>query len=684
MALQPTNAGIEYQQRVSANWLLLTLLNEDINLCFGFAKGTVELLKFETGSGIDDLVVLNSYGEWYYMQMKRKISYSNKVNSDFYKVVEQFIEQYEKNIKACEKYILITSSRSPIKITDRMLRLFDGIRITNSISKTMLSLNKEDRELLKSLTDMIKDIFFKRGIKSYDLTSFFKKLYIQKMDIESGQSDERLVILILASKKVVSPKLLWSALISQALEFGSNRRTVSSNYLKEQFKAYLNCEEKNMEISKIIKFSDENIIVNRDIYYVASEELVEILNSDDSYDVQGLSLNTKFVLELIRFKETEKNDYQVVADDTLILRSGIFLKVLHRTATYKEMQEWIEKNINVDLRSSTVVLNGNFDGIEEQYPLAVLHREMLINELANLKLECIHCGKPIFSESKTIEIDNTSEKFKIGLVHQHCLRPIDRVFGSIKSDIFNEYSFLKNFDFCTWLDQAKIGGQRLFIELQESGFNQVTVMWNRNSKNDRKGDYCLVEYLEDGSVNYQKRRGRIIRGSYGSLERISSKFNNDLIEAKKRGQRFGYLNKSRKFGEYQSMKLLIEVGEKFIECERTEVKKYDSLIRELDDAKGDYYAPLVYVSVDNHPVVVGNMLFLMTNPLKLNLFLENLFDVFEVDIISEDYSVEIIDSDLAFDILMQEIIESNLVAIVDPYFDNEGDLLRGIVIEECI
>lgn len=114
-----------------------------------------------------------------------------------------------------------------------------------------------------------------------------------------------------------------------------------------------------MKISKLIKLSDENIIVNRDIYYVTSEELVELFNSDDSYDFQGLSPNTEFVLELIRFKETEKNDYQVIADDTLILKSGLVLKVLHRTATYKEMQEWIEKNINVDLWRSIVMLNGN-------------------------------------------------------------------------------------------------------------------------------------------------------------------------------------------------------------------------------------------------------------------------------------------------------------------------------------
>lgn len=166
MALQPTNAGIEYQQRVSAQWLLFTVFSENLDLWLDFSSGTVSTLRFETGLGIDDLVITNSTNEWYYMQIKRTISYSNKVNSDFYKVMEQFIDQYIINANKDEKYILVTSSGSSSKITDRLLKLLNGIRIADSISETMLVLNVKDRELLETLIGMVKEIFLKKKFSS--------------------------------------------------------------------------------------------------------------------------------------------------------------------------------------------------------------------------------------------------------------------------------------------------------------------------------------------------------------------------------------------------------------------------------------------------------------------------------------------------------------------------------------
>lgn len=509
-----------------------------------------------------------------------------------------------------------------------------------------------------------------------------KRLYVHKSDIENGESDEKLVKIFLALKGIDYPELFWSALVKQALEFGTNRRTISSEFLKKQFEIYLVDEKKEVQSIELVKLTDENLIVNRDIFYATSEELVEVLNSGEKYRIQHLSLNTEFILELIRFKKAEKNDYKVKSNNTLILRHGIELKVLHRTATYTEMEKWMERNININSSSSIVRLEGNFNNVEEEYPLAILHRKKLVNELSNLKLECIHCGKPIFAKSDAIEVDNTSENLKVGLVHTHCLRPIDRVFGHVKSELFNRYSFLKNFDFYTWMNLLNKGGQRAFLELKDNHFNQVSMMWNKNSKNYQRGDYYLINYLEDGSTNYQRSRGRIIRGSYEEMERVSSTFNVGLMEAKKNGEPFGYLSISQKFGNYQMMKQFINVGEKFLECERTEAKKYNSLIRELDDIAGDYYTPLVYISIDGKPLIVDGTLFFITNPLELNLYLENLLDVFHVDIGAEEYSIEIIDSDTNFDILMEEVTKNNLSAIVDPYFGKQGELLRGIVLEE--
>ena len=104
MTLQATNAGIDYQQRVSAFFLVLMLRNKDMDLFLPGANGKIQWIQLESMEDIDDMVLSNERGNNYYFQIKRKISFQNNPKSEFYKTCIQFVEQYEKGREKTENY----------------------------------------------------------------------------------------------------------------------------------------------------------------------------------------------------------------------------------------------------------------------------------------------------------------------------------------------------------------------------------------------------------------------------------------------------------------------------------------------------------------------------------------------------------------------------------------------------
>ena len=93
MGLQPTNAGIDFQQRVSAYMMILMEFDIDISMALQVnARDTIKALNFEDCECIDDLVITLDSGKRIYFQMKRTISLSDNTDSEFYGVCEQFVK----------------------------------------------------------------------------------------------------------------------------------------------------------------------------------------------------------------------------------------------------------------------------------------------------------------------------------------------------------------------------------------------------------------------------------------------------------------------------------------------------------------------------------------------------------------------------------------------------------------
>ena len=131
MGLQATNAGIDFQQRVSAFMMILMGFEVDVSqiLNIGASSERIVQIDFESNESIDDLVLILESGKQVYFQMKRTISLSTEKDSDFYKVCKQFVLQYEKNKHNDLAYILMTRSQSSNMIVQSLRRVLDGVRL---------------------------------------------------------------------------------------------------------------------------------------------------------------------------------------------------------------------------------------------------------------------------------------------------------------------------------------------------------------------------------------------------------------------------------------------------------------------------------------------------------------------------------------------------------------------------
>ena len=124
MAIQPTNAGIDFQQRVSALMMLLMEFGIDINVILNIdLKDQIQMLNFEASDKIDDLVITTVTNRKIYLQMKRNISFSEDTNSEFYGVCTRFVRQYVERKPEDLAYVLVTRTQASGNIIVKLKRM---------------------------------------------------------------------------------------------------------------------------------------------------------------------------------------------------------------------------------------------------------------------------------------------------------------------------------------------------------------------------------------------------------------------------------------------------------------------------------------------------------------------------------------------------------------------------------
>lgn len=677
MGLQATNAGIDFQQRVSAYMMILMEFDMDISLALQVNKSnTIKEINFEDCESIDDLVITLDSGKKIYFQMKRTISLSDDSESEFFGVCEQFVNQFLKQNENDLAYILVTRTEASKAISVKLKRILEGIRLANSLS-VIEKLYQEERKIFDKVSSNIKTIYKKNtheDISEDILLKIFLRMYVELFDIENGEEYEKTIKLILWKLIDVDVELFWRTFISKAIEYGANRRCLSRENLKEQCKSYFKENQTKEELLASPFFNRSWKENNKDI--PVQIDYAVAIPTKKTMEKMKIENDTIFMFELYRFDDSKKKEsLKYIAPNKMIFENGLEFVVLYRCASQERCHNYIEKELG-DIEGKYELIIWPIKEHFEPTDVELLHKEVLEKSFEECQdCICSNCGKAIFdNEIYIIEIDNEECSNKVGLAHKSCVRPVDRVIGEVTISGIEDYSFLKHFDIGCWAKMV-MKGKRVWENLEIMAAQCMPLVIDTDEV-FHDGNYCVYQMLENGDKRYTTNRGVIDRLSKTNAELLQKQFTESLIAAKKEGNPFGYSSKTYMYGQYE--KILEQVGDKedFIECTEAKAELYNESVAKIYNDCETYYAPIIYLSVEGDPYILPNGVFpMITNPFDLLKYIKNWE---KMGVTVPEYEICIIKDDNEFILKMISLISNGILPAANSMFAPDGKLIRGI------
>lgn len=677
MGLQATNAGIDFQQRVSAYMMIIAEFEIEVSKVLGInnADEKIVSIDFEACESIDDLIITLESGRKIYFQMKRTISLSTESSSDFYKVCKQFVSQYKKHRVSDVAYILMTRSEASGAIVQKLRRVLDGIRLSKDL-KIIDTLNKDEKDVFDKFCSNIKTIYkkdYNEEIQDDVLLNICLKTYIITLDIEGGEAFEKTIFLMLYGKLQIDPSLFWKGLISRAIEYGANRRNVSVESLNEFFDGYkAKAVDDNQDKATEIVEEWERELQEEDIRF----DWVVCKPNDKTQKEFNMTEKTILVVEMYRFLESEKKEgRRFVGPDMLYLKNGMELIILFRCSTQSRCEEYFTSAEFAD--DTEIIVMPVKKEIEKSTAAETMHKALIIKSIDEHKgCNCINCGKYITDKTAyLIEIDNDEVSGVAGLVHKECARPIDRIMGECSLKISDELISLNRFDINKWIELCKKGKTAWEAISLMSMESRVMVVNNFDIFDD--GNYCVCFILENGNRHYSTKRGKIERFGKTDAEKFINLFNEKIKVAQASGNPLGYSAKTMSFCSYEQC-LMNFPDEGFIECTEAKVEPYNQVIASIYNESNTFYAPLIYFSVDGKPLILKNGVFpLLSDPFKVSNCLENWKKIGnEIN----NYEICIIESDNDFILKISSLISMGVRPMVDCIFLPTQEPASGVPI----
>lgn len=675
-----TNSGINYQQRIAALVLASQYSEFDLSLAFGMNKSLkINTIHFETDEPIDDLKIICE-DQKLFLQIKRSLSFQTDENSDFYKTIKQFINQYISKSRD-EAYLLVTSPQSSRTITQDFNKIIESIRL-NDISFKDNPLNKSEQDTYTKFKDLF-FLIYEEKIKSKPSENIFidfsKKIFVSIIDIEKGRPNEQVALILLKSMNLVDPNLVWSTLITNSLEYARNRQSLSTKALKGLLNRYVLKENlnKNEDFDEMFKTK----IIEKGHFSVAKEVL---LIEGKDFDFEDAQKNDYLIIELYRFDDEGKIKHTFQGDKIKLNGTKEEITVLHRSATFDGMERYLLDNTELYKDNKIAIIPANDIDKAENSSVANLHRKYLQNlQDANKDImKCLHCDKTVNRKTSIlVEIDDLDSKPALGVVHPRCLRVIDRVLGLTKHpDKENTISILNEFDFKNWA-KLMMKGQGLINQLRSSNLKDKLqpIAWSSEDKSNRGFDYCLKYIMRDESIPtiYMRDRGKIHRFNKDDALETKQQFDESIEKGLKENNPIGYTSKNLMFGNYNQLIEIKDTDEKILEVESIEICKYSKLLESLDNFM-NFYSPICILKDKKEKSLLnfGELVPLISDPLTL----ENICDTWknlELEFNIEDFELEIIESDFDFDNLMRFFFRDKMVPVIDPQFNKKGEVVKG-------
>jgi len=677
LGLQATNAGIDFQQRISAFMMILMEFEIDISMVLQLnSKEKIIELNFEACKNIDDLVITLESGKKIYFQMKRTISLSENENSEFYGVCAQFVRQYLTQNSSDLAYILTTRSEASNAITVKLKRVLEGIRLSHDL-KVINDLNQEEKSIFDKLCNNIKKIY--KSIKQQDISNeklleLLLRMYVEIFDIESGEDYEKNIKLILFNKVHVDVVLFWGALIAKAIDYGAKRRCISKDVLKTQFDIYISENHSSENISEQFlthKWASDVKHIDVKLDYVVA------IPTETTKQEMDLKENTVFAFELYRFNDSErKKSLMFETPNIMKLAYSKEFKVLFRCGSQDRFHKYIEGELSQIFDNKYELLYCPIKEFCDDTEVELLHKEILIKSLESQKeCKCINCGKAVFEDNAyIIEIDNKECNNTAGMVHNRCVRPVDRIIGEIKIPKIEDYAYLKNFDINTWAKLIKKGKQA-WGNIDKLDSKYMPIMAINTDEVFHDGNYCICSILKNGDKRYSTHRGVIDRLSKREAEKLQRLYNDLFMEGRAANDPFGYSSESFAFSRHTQLIKQFGDKESFLECVEVKIELYNEIIAKIYNDCETYYAPIIYLAIDGEPLVLPNNCFpMITNPFNLQKYLDNWSNM-GIDI--SNYEVCIIKDDNEFILKMISLIMNDIRPVVNGFFSSDGELLKG-------
>jgi len=614
-------------------------------------QDAVAKISFETMEDVDDINVHLKDGGTIYIQAKAIISFSVSAGGELRSVLDQFHRQTR---RPGDRLLLITTSRSSKKVTYDLRSALEAYRHAEEEA-----FYKTQPTALSGIIDEVKVTLHSLGVQG-DITQIIKAMSVIVLDIEENDPLDQAMVLIIQSHRFIAPRAVWGKLISDCLTFSKSRRTIDVAEVAKSHERFL-----GGNAGPDADTADELIKIKIEGSFSAGREVV-LCESDGSSKVfpEGLC-----IIEFYRFDD-DCNERIRISDDQVTLGNGSTLKLLRRSATFEGMTRLAKRNEAPFQEREVIIMPGNLPDDIEESTCAKMHHERIERAITlnTTPLACLHCGKPVFSSSAHVVELAPSDAPVVGLTHDECLQPADRILGMIKNEMFDSYSELIDFDVTGWF-KALHGGQMVFANADYlANSQQANILWSGDEAKGPLGHYVVEISLLNGEREIISKRNGVHRFSKEGADAFAERLNTLFAERRAEADPFCYSDESKTFGPKSQVLSLLGIKEKLRPVDQARTRRYDAAFADRFSRPGHWYAPLLYLrnSVTGEPVSEQNTVFLLTDPLALKAYLENWREA-QIDV--GEYRTEALLTDSEFDDFMRWNEGRDFSAIVNPVLD---------------
>lgn len=644
------SSGASYQARVGAYVIACQICGADTGTAIS-PLDTVAKVSFETMEEVDDINLQLMDGGVVYIQAKAIISFSLSEKGELRAVLDQFRRQRR---HPGDSLVLVTTSRSSKTVTYDLRSALDAYRNAGEVD-----FYKTQPKALAAIIDGLKTILNALGANG-ETDTIIKAMSVLVLDIEEHDALEQAIILILHSHRFMAPAAIWGKLVSDCVTFAKSRRVVDIAGIDKSYARFI---RNGMELNANTDAAEELFKITLEGELSVAREIVLCESDGSSIFPEGLCM-----VEFYRFDE-DCRERIGFSDDTVILANGTELTLLQRAATFEGMTRLMKRDQGLLEKREITLMPANIDEDIEQSSCAKIQRQRVDHAIAVNKhpLICLHCARPIFaSTAHSVELPPVDTP-RVGLVHDECLRPADRVLGTIKNEMFDTHVELVDFDATGWF-KALHGGQMVFDNADYiADARMAHILWGGGEAQGPLGDFMIEVSLVNGEREIVTQRNGVHRFSKKAAEDFAERLNTMFAENRATDP-YVYSDQTKTFGPRSKVLELIGMKETLRLVDQARTRRYDAGFAVRYSRPGSWYAPLLYLksACTGEPVAIQDTVIFLTNPLTMKRYLENWN---EAQIEVGDYRTEAILTDVAFDEFMRWNENRGFSAIVNPILD---------------